>query len=622
MGRDRDARAETRSSEAHLLLPFRVWTVRVGVITTALALWVLALYPLLPGHRPVDGKPYAVLLVSAAVGAAVIALLPWPRLLTARHGMALFYLWSVCDILLITAAIGVSGGDQSPLFAVYALTTVFFALGYPRAGQAALLAFTVACYVALVVLTHEHVGAAVVFMRTSLLGCLTVMGSFLSSRLLRQVRELGSAREDADRRSGLLAAVAVAARDMNILDPDQVLSTVVEAVLEIGFEAANLCVFNEAGTTYRVVHGHGLPHEYLSGTHPANVGMPGLVRESGETVVLNDYASHPRGVPRLRIEGFRAVIASPLRSKERLAAVLVGGTKRQSSLEPEVIEAFELLSRQAEVALTNAEQFEAERRLARRLAELDRLKRDFVATVSHELRTPLTVIKGMGKTLVTRGDELTDELREECLQRMVDNCDVLGETIENLLDFSRLEAGRLEATAVLVDLSRLLQGSLNRLSSLFGERTLTSSVTPGMWVVGDPHLIERVVENLLANASKHSNADAHVTVALQRDADDAVLSVADDGPGIAADDLQHLGERFFRGGDVLTRGTRGTGLGIAFALEVLQLHGSDLDVKTELGVGTTFSFRLPLAPSAEHTAPQAAEPTGEQTVGSGAETTG
>src|SRR5439155_10448771 len=186
----------------------------------------------------------------------------------------------------------------------------------------------------------------------------------------------------------------------------------------------------------------------------------------------------------------------------------------------------------------------------------------------------------------------------------------------------RPEAGSLATTPMLVDLSRLVRGCVNRLSSLFVERTLTSNVTPDVWVVADPHLIERVVENLLANASKHTNADAHVTVELQRADDQSLVSVADDGPGIAPDDLQHLGERFFRGGDVLTRGTRGTGLGIAFALEVLELHGSDLEVETELGVGTTFSFRLPLAPSAEHTAPQAAEPPGEQTVGSGAETTG
>ena len=198
---------------------------------------------------------------------------------------------------------------------------------------------------------------------------------------------------------------------------------------------------------------------------------------------------------------------------------------------------------------------------------------------------------------------------------MVDNCDALGETIENLLDFSRLEAGRLEPTPMLVDLSRLVRGCVNRLASLFVERTLTSNVTPDVWVVADPHLIERVVENLLANASKHTNADAHVTVELEREGDHSVARVTDDGPGIPPDDLQHLGERFFRGGDVLTRGTRGTGLGIAFALEVLELHGSDLE--TEIGTGTTFSFRLPLAPSTE----PAGGHTGEETVGSGAETT-
>src|SRR5437867_12613577 len=113
---------DTTRSEQQLLLPFRLWTVRVAVITTGLALVALAIYPALPGHEPVEGGPYVALIITAALGAAVISLLPWRRLLMTPGGMSVFYLWSALDILLVTWAIGVTGGGRSPLFTLYALT--------------------------------------------------------------------------------------------------------------------------------------------------------------------------------------------------------------------------------------------------------------------------------------------------------------------------------------------------------------------------------------------------------------------------------------------------------------------------------------------------------------------
>jgi signal transduction histidine kinase len=115
-------------------------------------------------------------------------------------------------------------------------------------------------------------------------------------------------------------------------------------------------------------------------------------------------------------------------------------------------------------------------------------------------------------------------------------------------------------------------------------------------VMADASLIDRVVENLLSNASKHTRPGTEVRLEAKTEADMARVSVVDDGPGISPDDLRHLGERFFRGGDPNTRTTRGTGLGLALAKEVLRLHGTDLEVQSEIGRGSRFSFRLPLAP--------------------------
>src|SRR5205085_1838364 len=146
--------------------------------------------------------------------------------------------------------------------------------------------------------------------------------------------------------------------------------------------------------------------------------------------LLATVAVAARGIPMLREAGFAAVLAAPVWADGRLAAVLVGGTCTPRVIPAEEIEAMELLAAQAGAALVNAERFE-------RLAELDRLKQDFVSTVSHELRTPLTVIQGLGKTLQQRWDQLEDGLRLELLQRLNENGDSLSSTITSLLDFSR-----------------------------------------------------------------------------------------------------------------------------------------------------------------------------------------
>jgi signal transduction histidine kinase len=374
-----------------------------------------------------------------------------------------------------------------------------------------------------------------------------------------------------------------------------VLVHVVDAVIDIGFDAANLCVFSEDGKTYRVVHGRGLPPEYAEGVHPANIGMASLVRDEGTTVVLNDYAGDPRGVPALREVGFRAVIAAPIWDQGRLTAVLVGGSRDERQVRSEEVEAFELLARQAEVAQTNVRRFEDEREMVQRLADIDQLKTNFIANVSHEFRTPLTVIQGMGKTLGSRWADMDEQTRRELLNRSNSNADSLAEMIDRLLDFSQLEAGRLEARPEDFDLGELVRQTVDRLSSLFGERQVTLEVDDGLVVLADPQLIDRVLDNLVSNAAKHTPEEAHVTVSAAAEDGAARVAVSDDGPGIPPADLEHLGERFFRGGDVVARRTRGAGLGLAFARQVVELHGQKLEIASEPGRGSTFSFRVPLS---------------------------
>src|SRR5262249_25639324 len=153
--------------------------------------------------------------------------------------------------------------------------------------------------------------------------------------------------------------------------------------------------------------------------------------------------------------------------------------------------------------------------------------------------------------------------RDELLGRVNRNADVLAATINTLLDFSQLEAGRLEVKPEAFDIGELVCRLVDRLAPLFGAREVAVTVDDGLYVMADPRLIERVLENLVSNAAKHTPEDAHVKVSAAAidGTGDARVAVSDDGPGIPAADLEHLGERFYRGSDVVARRTRGAGLG-------------------------------------------------------------
>jgi signal transduction histidine kinase len=403
-----------------------------------------------------------------------------------------------------------------------------------------------------------------------------------------------AARRESERRAELLATVARTARSVSALETDDVLEAVVAGATTLGLEAANLALFDELEGIYRVSPAVGLPPEYVEAAHPADAGMPGLVRRRRETVVVDDYASHPNAIPVLREQGYRAAVATPVWVHGRLTAALVGGTREGREIAPEEVEAFELLAALAGRALENARAFEDERRTAERLAELDRLKGDFLSNVSHELRTPLTAVSGMGLTLEQQWDEVDDDIRKELLSRLNANARTLDRIIGNLLDYSRLEAGRMEVRMESVRMVELLEQAVGRLRLLFARHPLSVEAEQGLVVRGDPLLLDRVVENLLSNAVKHTPPGTEVSVEVLRQAGQVVVAVADEGPGISAEEQLHLGDRFFRGRDTAAQRTRGTGLGLALVREILRLHGAELEVSSTVGVGTRFAFRLPV----------------------------
>jgi signal transduction histidine kinase len=578
-----------------LLVSYWLRTVRIGTIVTALVIGAMAVFLFLPHGREVHAELLAAILCAGAAGGLLVALLPWPRLFARGLGEWFLYGWSALDIVLVTAAIGVTGGGHSKLFIVYALTTVFFCASYPLRAQVALLVFTEGCYVLTVAGTGWHVTASALFIRLSMLAILTVLTNFLAAELMRQMDAQREARDRAERWALLLQTIASAARTMP-LDPEGVAAVAIEAVQALGFETAALSVVEEEGdgSSYRILESRGLPAEFVWGRHPRTTGLVGRVLASGRTEVVEDYSEAPDAHPILREAGFRTVVAAPMGTDGRIEAVLVGGTRSRISLQSLELEAFELLAAQTGLALDKARRYQQTHLAVERLEELDRMKSDFLATVSHELRTPVTVIQGVGLTLERAWATLDEDTREKMVTGLASNARSLDSIINSLLDFSRLESGYTDARLEAVALGPLVEEALERLGTLFATHPVTARVETQLMAVADPVLVDRVVENLLSNAVKHTPSGTPVEVSVRRRGGTAVVGVADAGPGIAPRELPHLTERFFRGGDINNR-PRGLGLGLALVQEMLELQGSTLEIVSEPGRGARFSFHLPIA---------------------------
>jgi signal transduction histidine kinase len=242
---------------------------------------------------------------------------------------------------------------------------------------------------------------------------------------------------------------------------------------------------------------------------------------------------------------------------------------------------------------TRLEAEEIAERATRRLYESDRLKTNLVETLSHELRTPLASITGFSDLLTRSWDTLDDTQRLDFLERIRRNGAVLQTLVEQLLDFTRLDRDRFKPITTRVSLSELVPETIEQLESMLEAHSIRLDIAPRVDASADALAVTRILTNLLTNATKFSPEGTTVTIRVTTHDQWAVLEVADEGPGVAAEERPLIFERFYRGRSEAALRIHGTGLGLALVKELAEHMGGQVSVGDGERGGACFSVHLP-----------------------------
>jgi sigma-B regulation protein RsbU (phosphoserine phosphatase) len=434
-------------------------------------------------------------------------------------------------------------------------------------------------------------------------------------------QSLEQSREDLQRRVRELSLLYEATRRIaSTLDPHQMMSGVVELLSrEFGFDLLTIRLYDPDGRL-RIKSHDGLPPDAdLSAGDPVSRETYfGECFLDARLVVVEDATRirKPLILPTPDLAAAaRSFVHAPIAIEERPMGVLSAySSTGRVYFSPELLQFFRTLAVQLGLGLHNAQLYrelgdlsqeleaKVRQRTAeleeanRRLQEMDQLKSDFVTIVSHELRTPLTSIRSLSESLLAGGD-LPRLRQEQFLAIIVQESQRLSRMISQLLDLSRIEAGKMEWRMEALDLGEVVSHSVQAHRALFdGKRIdlVPSGADGSVRVLADRDKIIQVLTNLLSNAAKFTPAGGRVWVRTFPEDALAVVEVEDTGVGIPPDQVDKIFEKFRQAGDTLTATPEGAGLGLPISRHIVEYHGGSLTVRSAPGQGSCFRMTLPL----------------------------
>ena len=389
------------------------------------------------------------------------------------------------------------------------------------------------------------------------------------------------------------------------LDVETVLDTIVSRASQLaGAAGCSIYEYDEGAERFELRATHNDDADFVEALRATPLrkgeGLMGRAANMREPIQIPDitqpgaYRSSVRDT--LIRFGYRALLSVPLLREDQIIGSLSFNRKAPGEFPPEVVDVLKTFATQSALAIQNARLF---REIADKSAQLEsasRHKSEFLANMSHELRTPLNAIIGFSEILAEKMFGDINEKQTEYLQDILESGRHLLSLINDILDLSKIEAGRMELELSEFDLPTAIDNALILVRERASRRgiQLGSTIDKRLGMIGgDERKVKQVLLNLLSNALKFTPEGGRIDVGARLDGDMAEVSVADTGIGIAPEDQDAVFEEFRQVG-AADKKAEGTGLGLALSRRFIELHGGKIWVTSQLGAGSTFTFTLPV----------------------------
>ena len=422
---------------------------------------------------------------------------------------------------------------------------------------------------------------------------------------VRLFKELEARTGELTRSVDQLTALGEVSRALSsTLDLDTVLSTIVNRSVQLsGADGGSIFEYDEVAEEFQPRASNEV-EEVVAATQHSRLrkgeGAVGRMAVTRDVVQIPDiaaegaYDSHVRGA--LLGSGRHALLAVPLLSEQHIVGGLVISRNAAGAFPAEVVELLKTFATQSALAIQNARLFQEIADKSQQLEAASRHKSEFLANMSHELRTPLNAVIGFSEVLLQRMFGGLNDKQDEYLKDIYASGQHLLSLINDILDLSKIEAGRMELAPAPFHLPTVLENAVTLVKERASRHgiALRLDIDPRLGeLVGDERKVKQVLLNLLSNAVKFTPEGGRIGLSAGRKDGLVEIAVTDTGIGIAAEDQAAIFEEFRQVGTDETRKQEGTGLGLTLAKKFVELHGGRIWVESEPGRGSTFTFTLP-----------------------------
>ncbi len=422
---------------------------------------------------------------------------------------------------------------------------------------------------------------------------------------VRLFKELEARTTELTRSVGELKALGdVGQAVSSTLDLETVLSTIVSRATQLaGMDGGSIYEYDEGREEFYLHTADRLPDDLVAALRASPIrkgeGALGRMATTGEPVQIRDIMDERSYQSRVREKllrlGYRALLVVPLLRDGHLLGGLAVNRSAPGEFDARTIELLKTFATQSALAIQNARLFREIELKSRQLEIASQHKSEFLANMSHELRTPLNAIIGFSEVLTERLFGELNEKQSEYAGDITESGRHLLGLINDILDLSKIEAGRMDLDVANFSLATVVDSTLTLVRERAQRRAITLGCTiddKAVTINADERKVKQVLLNLLSNALKFTPEGGQVDVAVRTLDDRIEVSVTDTGVGIAADELEAVFEEFRQVGAAAKK-IEGTGLGLAISRKFIELHGGKIWATSQPGIGSTFAFTLP-----------------------------